>query len=336
MTSPTSQAFTVRPLTPHEHPAVARILTETHPHDPMSVQDLERLLEDQARWGYRHEALVAVRNPGTSDADRPVDDTVLGTALYFQNPGAYHPHRYALHLAVDPQHQGQGIGAALWRELLARLGALGAESARIHAREDHPVAPGFLARRGGVPDHWAFPSTLDVPSFDPAPYAALFANLERQGVRLTTLAALRAQHTPHLNARLCALMNEIRTDVPRPEPALPLTQQLFDEAILGDFGLLPDGYVVAEQGGTFIGQSTLFTNGEGEALFTGLTGVTRPWRGRGLATAMKVRVIELARTLGAAQIVTDNASDNAAMLAVNERLGFARQPATASYLVRFR
>lgn len=322
-----SLPMTVRPLESHEHAAVARIFTVTQPHDPISAPDLERLFHDQGRWGYQHGALVATTSTNP--------DQVLGAALYTQNPGAYHPQRYVLQLAVAPEHQGQGVGAALWQALCAQLQRLGAESARIDAQEHHPVAPGFLTRRGGVPDHWVFPSVLEVARFDPTPYAPLLGRLQARGVRLTTLAELRAQPTPALNARLCALMNEIRRDVPRPEPARPLSQQVFDDAILGDFGLLADGYFLAEHEGQFIGQSTLFSNGEGDDLFTGLTGVTRAWRGQGLATALKVRVIGAALAQGAARIVTDNASDNAAMLAVNERLGFVRQPATGSYQVRW-
>ncbi len=63
--------------------------------------------------------------------------------------------------------------------------------------------------------------------------------------------------------------------------------------------------------------------------------MTREWRGRGVATALKVAAIGVARALGAPTIRTDNASDNAPMLRVNDRLGFVRDPATVSYLRLF-
>lgn len=318
----------IRPMQ-DEHAAVARILTQAQPHDPLTLQDLERLLNDQARWGYRHGVLVALR------PDRPGGpDRVIGAAFYAQSVGAYHPDRYTLMLGVDTEAQGQGVGHALWTAVTALLRGSGAQSLRVTAQEDHPVAPGFLHRRGGVPDHWVFPSVLDLRTFDPEPFAPVFTRVAASGVTLTTLAQLRERDVPDLHGRLTELMNRVRSDVPRPEPAQPLSVQLFEEAVLGDFGLIPDAYVVATHAGAFIGQSTLFTNGEDEELFTGLTGVVREWRRQGLALAMKLKVIEAARAHGGTRLITENASDNAGMLAVNTLLGFQRQPATASYLVR--
>lgn len=319
----------IRSMQPGEHAAVARLLTQAQPHNPISTQDLDRLLNDQRHWGYRHGVLVAAqpgRDPGT--------EHLTGAAVYSQSVGAYHPDRYALMLGVDADAQRQGVGAALWTAVTAHLRSFGAESVRVDAQEDHPVAPGFLTRRGGVADHWVFPSALDLRTFNPRLFEGVADRLAGLGVTLTTLTELRARPESDLNARLTDLMNRVRVDVPRPEPAQPISVELFEEAILGDFGLISDGYVVAEHAGHFVGQSTLFTNGEGDDLFTGLTGVTREWRRQGLALAMKLKVIQCARTLGAARVVTENASDNAGMLAVNERLGFQRQPATASYLIR--
>ena len=108
---------------------------------------------------------------------------------------------------------------------------------------------------------------------------------------------------------------------------------MFDGAVLGDFGLIPEGYLLAERGGDLLGQTTLFTNGESDDLFTGLTGVVRVYRGQGIATALKVQALLIGQARGARRVITDNASTNAGMLAVNDRLGFVRDPATASYLV---
>jgi mycothiol synthase len=58
-----------------------------------------------------------------------------------------------------------------------------------------------------------------------------------------------------------------------------------------------------------------------------LTAVTREVRGRGIATALKVRQLEAAQALGFSTVRTDNDTRNTAMLAVNGKLGFVRQPA---------
>jgi GNAT superfamily N-acetyltransferase len=55
-----------------------------------------------------------------------------------------------------------------------------------------------------------------------------------------------------------------------------------------------------------------------------LTGVARPWRGRGLARALKARMLRQIRTCQpeAATMITHNAEKNAPMLAINARVGF--------------
>ncbi|GHF51971.1 GNAT superfamily N-acetyltransferase [Deinococcus metalli] len=314
----------VRPVQEHEWDAAARAYSAAHPHEPLSGADLHKRQREQEDWGYGAATLAAAAGP-----------EIVGVGAYFQNPGSYHPRRYTLDLGVLPERQGQGAGAALWAAVEAALRARDAESVRVLAREDHPVAPGFLARRGFVGDKRYFTSALDVAAFDPAPFAGTLAAVTAQGVEIRSLSELRAAGTPDLDARLHALMSDVRTDVPRSEPATPLSFQVFTEAVLGDPGLLPDAYLVAVYGEDFIGQTALFASEVSDLLFTGLTGVSAAWRGRGVATALKVAAARVARDRGAPTIRTDNASDNAPMLAVNGKLGFVRDPASVSYLKVF-
>ncbi|PTA67726.1 GNAT family N-acetyltransferase [Deinococcus arcticus] len=315
----------VGPVQPHEWDAAARAYTAAQPSDPVSGAELRRRDEEQLGWGYHAGVLVARQHA-----------EVVGSALYFQNPGAYHPRRFTLELGVHPDRQGLGAGAALWTALETVLRGLGAKSARILARDEHPVAPGFLTRRGFVGDQRFFFSVLDLLAFDEAPYADLRGRLAARGVRLRSFSELRAAGEPDLDARLHALMSDVRQDVPRAEPATPLSFEVFREAVLDDPCLLPDGYLVAEHGGAFIGQTTLFRSEASPDLLTGLTGVTREWRAQGVATLLKLGAIRAGQALGGALIRTDNASNNAPMLAINDRLGFVREGgATTSYLRRF-
>jgi RimJ/RimL family protein N-acetyltransferase len=55
------------------------------------------------------------------------------------------------------------------------------------------------------------------------------------------------------------------------------------------------------------------------------TGVIREYRGRGIATALKLKVIEYGKKNGYRVIKTWNDSVNEAMLAVNIKLGFKRR-----------
>ncbi|MFC6661621.1 GNAT family N-acetyltransferase [Deinococcus multiflagellatus] len=94
----------VGPVEAHEWDAAARAYTAALPHDPVSGAELRRRDEEQRGWGYHAGVLVARQG-----------DEVLGTAAYFQNPGAYHPGRFILELGVAPVWQGQGwAGRSAW------------------------------------------------------------------------------------------------------------------------------------------------------------------------------------------------------------------------------
>ncbi len=84
---------------------------------------------------------------------------------------------------------------------------------------------------------------------------------------------------------------------------------------------LPEGAMVALAGDAVIGQAALTLEG-GEGTAEHLTCVRRDWRGRGVARALRSAQIAWAGQAGIERLVTSNDAPNAAMLAVNQRLGY--------------
>jgi len=90
--------------------------------------------------------------------------------------------------------------------------------------------------------------------------------------------------------------------------------------------MIPEAYFIASDGSRFVGLTSLFRlDKEPRSLFQALTSVTRDRRGRGIAMALKLKGIEYARKNNYDRIKTMNDSDNAPMLAVNNKLGFKRR-----------
>lgn len=113
---------------------------------------------------------------------------------------------------------------------------------------------------------------------------------------------------------------EFRVDMPG-EPHEPLPFEEFVALI--EQGERPvESILLALDGDRIAGVCTLVLAGDRRRAHTGFTGIARDWRGRGVAAALKARQVEWCRSAGLTTLRTSNHDDNAAMRAVNDRIGF--------------
>jgi GNAT superfamily N-acetyltransferase len=89
---------------------------------------------------------------------------------------------------------------------------------------------------------------------------------------------------------------------------------------------------VALQDGRPVGISWLTHSPVVGCVFTEMTGVARAARGRGVATALKLKTIEQALAAGVDTILTQNDADNAPILKINR--GFGYRPLREQLLYR--
>ena len=147
----------------------------------------------------------------------------------------------------------------------------------------------------------------------------------RSGIVLTTLA----EEDNEANRRkLWELSNLTRHDVPHDvieDQPFEIFTDLLDRP-----EALPGCLLIARQGDRYVGFSLLVHQTPERAL-TGMTGVHRDFRNRGIALAMKVRSARLARNRGYKAMRTFNHVNNPAMLAVNTRLGYAPLPESITF-----
>jgi mycothiol synthase len=263
-----------------------------------------------------------------------LDGRPIGVGESDLSVASYHPQKFYLTLYVHPDFHGQGIGRALYEKVLESLKPHNPISARVQVRESSERALRFFGERGFVETKRDWVSVLDVASCDLTPYEGLESTLTSEGITFTTLGELQTKD-PEAFRRFHTLFSEVRLDVPRSEPATPISYEFFLDNIINapDF----DGrmFLVALDGNEYIGFTGMYPFGDTKALDQWLTGVKRDYRKRNIALALKIRAIHFAKDNDYVSIRTDNDSTNVGMLAINDKLGFKRGAANLSLLKEF-
>ena len=107
----------------------------------------------------------------------------------------------------------------------------------------------------------------------------------------------------------------------------PMTFERWHATYLEGPGAMTDACIVALVESEVVGYTGLRRRGSASATAENLlTAVRRPWRRRGIATALKREQIARAREAGVEQIYTTNDEANVGMRGVNERLGYGPAP----------
>jgi len=259
---------------------------------------------------------------------------VVGSAVARHLSWAFDPDRYFFWAGVKPDRRGQGVGRALYSQVTGALQERGAAELWTATEETFTDALAFLARRGFEEKAREWESRLAVPAFDPAPYTPLLQRLAGEGITFTTLADLQ-QHASNWLQVIYDLDTLLIADIPMPYPFTHPSLEEYAHEVVNDPGFLPEGYFLARDGDQCVGLSFLERRElRPDSLEHGFTGVRREYRGRGIATALKLKTIEYAHTHGYREIVTGNSTLNAPMLAINQKLGFVRQPAKVEFVKR--
>jgi GNAT superfamily N-acetyltransferase len=259
------------------------------------------------------------------------DGRVVGSAEYGQMPDMYHPRKFFVSVTVHPDHQRRGIGSALYDEVVESLREFDPLVLRAWGvREDMPHSIQFITNRGFREEMRFWESRLNVTTFDFTPYEGLEEDVRARDIEIKTLRELESD--PQRDRKLYELISELDQDVPSPETPTKVSYEHFIEHTLQNPNLLPDAYFVAVHDGEYVGTSNLWKSQGNDDIYTGLTGVKRAYRRKGIALAMKLRGIAHVKSLGRTLIKTWNESNNRPMLSINEMLGYVKQPAWISFV----
>lgn len=240
-----------------------------------------------------------------------------------------HSQKFWIDVRGHPSHQRQGIGTALYEAVLTAIAPCDPILLKTGAREDRVARVAFLQKQGFVECERFWSSRLAVASFDPEILRGAADRVQASGVTIRTYAELEGD--PERDRKVYDLDCLVSRDFPHVDPHVPLPFDEYQRRVIQENPhFLPDAWFIAieKESGSYIGVSLLTKPSLGDYLNTGLTGVLREYRGKGIASALKLRAALYAKEKNVAEIRTNNAQANKEMLAINEKMGFVKQPAS--------
>ena len=322
----TPATATVRPFTPADYEGYVAGSNACYPDYPLSVAEMRHgdASFDTTRY---FTARFVVEDGGR----------VVGGVHVHHRPSRFHPDRYAFDLWVVPDARRRGHGSRLYDAAIGQLVARNALAVTTGVKESMTDGVQFLEKRGWVEVKRDWESRLRVSGFDFAKFASANERVARDGIRITTFAE-EARRDPKAERKAYELIAEVRRDVPATDAATDESFEDWQKHWTGSPSFMPDAFFAAiDRDGRWLGLSNLECPPDDRTFFwQGLTGMRREARGRGVAMALKLRTVEYARRMGVDHVKTWNDQKNRPMLAINEALGFEKQPAWIAFEKRFR
>lgn len=306
-----------------EYAAVVKIHNTVWSHQPKTADQLKS--HDEARNpDYLFRRLLI-----------KVDDRIVGHAVFGENAWSYQPGKYFVDIAILPDHQGLGLGTALYNHVSNILAQRepAPELLTASTREDKVNALEFLRNRGFKQVMREPTSELSVSAFEPGDFAERVERVRREGISIYSMTELKRMD-PNWRRVWYDLEGRINQDHPNADDGDRLPFETFAGFLDGPH-VSTDAYFIAvdETDSTerYVGLSGLSINwADPTILSTEMTGVIRSHRRKGIATALKVKAITFAKQQGGKVIYTGNEENNP-MFVLNQRLGFKPGPAWLSF-----
>jgi GNAT superfamily N-acetyltransferase len=246
--------------------------------------------------------------------------TVVGFGLALLKVTTKEPGVGFVVCAVHPDHRRRGHGSALYESLEAHLGTLELRRAQGHAL-DRPEIVAWARARGWTRGSSARYSALNLESLPPIPPAPA-------DTTLVNLAAL----TPEVVYRLDMAAT---ADEPGDVTHTGTSYDLWLQRLWKSPDLNHEVSQVALVDGVPAAHTFVETNLETGRCWSGGTATLPAYRGRGLAKVLKSVALRKAAAVGITTAITANDYTNAAMLAVNDWLGYRAIDSQVSMLKSF-
>ena len=227
-------------------------------------------------------------------------------------------------------HRRKGIGQALLGAMEAEARAAKAPRIRSDTNAAFAGALEWAQKRGYREIGRRIQSYVDVNTFDARPLLDVVARVEASGIRLETVSTILrsrdAAATETFWRELWEAEAPMWEDVPWASPTPHWPFEKFKKMAVDSGKMVQDATIVALDGERIAAFTTTGKQGADRG-YTWMTGTGRDYRGRGLATALKVKMLAAAKAAGLRAMLTTNDEPNKAMRGINAKLGYVMLPA---------
>lgn len=303
--------ITLRPLNLEiDASRYAELLSTVYP-EPVTVERLREWEQNFPRDGIRQ------RRVALDESHK-----IIGYNLCEHRPYRL-PGSFEVDMIVFPEYHRRGIGAHLYENAIAFAQARGATRLECEVRDHNPDWLRFAQTRGFRVDRHVFESTLDLTTFDESRFAGIIESVQTQGIRFFALADVG--NVEENRRKLYELNKRNALDIPGSDGTFPRFED-FTKYVFEASWFRPQGQILAADGERWVGLSAVGYFANTNSTYNMHTGVLKEYRGRKMALALKLLAIRFARECGAAYVRTNNDSQNAPILAINQKLGYKPQP----------
>lgn len=253
------------------------------------------------------------------------DGQVVGFGTSRQSLSDNHLQRFYINIEVSPSYHRQGIGSALYDQIIRGIQPFNPRILRADAYTNLPQGFLFLKNLGFYEAFRETPVQIDINSFDPSPFIGIENKLVRKGIVIKTLQEMEID--PHRDRKLYDLYWDVSKD--QPHEGLTSEKPKFKDWLrwgIYDPVILPDAYFIAVRGDEYLGLRELGKDPDSDILLGGLLGVRREYRRQGIGLALQLRGLSYAKDQGYPELKTCTARVNHAMQALFDKLGYIRCP----------
>jgi len=250
-----------------------------------------------------------------------LDGEPAGTGFAGSFPGTEAAAHVGFGVGAVPALRRHGVGTALYRAVSDHVRSLGKEALLTEVMQDDRDSLAWALRRGFAELERQEAVALDLAEHDPLPAEP------PQGIEIVTRA-----ERPDLARQMYEVGVEAGRDIPGLDGGHDPSFEQWASFEIERPSRDPDLCFIALADGKVAGFASLDVFPDD--VYHGLTAVARPWRNRGVGTALKRSQIAAAKKRGFPRLLTESEHENEPMRRLNEKLGFRPEPSMSTIVLR--